>query len=1019
MCSAIVNLSRFFLLWLCWCAVAGVPGRAGAQGTGTVTGTVTDAETGEPVAYASVVPYGTTLGAMTMSDGSFTIRGVPAGKYELRVLMMGYARSQKAGVEVQPGATTTVDFSIHRDVGFRTRIIVSTADRLAPDVTSSDREQGMTAKKMRDLAAEDLGDVLPLFTGVVDMGDGQVSVRGGRPDEVSTRVDGIPVDNVLGGPKLDVSLFGTETYEMLSGGMDAEHGEAQSAIVNITTKEGGSQFAGEFQYWTDDFGRQDATYTNYDRICLGFGGPSPVDRLRYYVSGEASFTDTENLTGEPRKEHKITDWLKFRDRLTRSYNLQTKLSYGAGEIKVTGEVILGRSRQELYINNWNVKGYVSKVYYFQRLEPLAPPGSGSPGVYGFAGITVVPHGKWATDPSSLRPWPVVVVRRARNPETGENEEIRYESFRAVELNGTTVLWDEVLSGTPESPLSTRSWVLFEGFQAPYSRFSHFPDDSSFVAFNSATRTPEATTDQLHLKMVFSHNLATKLLYQVKISRLELNTRQTVDGKAPHQFESAGLPVTLPSGIYLEGGLTNANWYTDPDLPYVVTAYDYPFFADQRIVQYIAQTSLVSEQLKGHRLKTGFQFVYNDLNGDERINPAQRRLNEAAGTVQQGLNVNLFHNFNTEGAFYVQDKWEFEGMVANGGVRIDYFSTGNNNEVLIENEDIDQSVERYKYSVSPRLGFAFPITDRDKFFFHYGRFTQWPQRSYLFRTQDPIGAMGTLGNPNLEPELTVSYQAGIAHQFTNDVVGNFVVFNKDIYGLVTSTPVTDESTGIRTLRYVNRAYASSRGLEVSLEKRLSRRLGLDVAYTYSFADGVASDADFGRSAEGLTHLPTDELPLDWDRRHTLSASARLKGGRDWVASATYIYGSGLPWTPYDRFARLQDPLWENSRRLEPIHQLSVRGQKIFDALGNRLTVYFEGRNLLNQDILRQDGTRPSAYPAMTFGSMDDGAYLTETGRYGGAYLRDLDDDGRDEFTPVHDPAIWQQHRVWRVGLGLEF
>ena len=133
-----------------------------------------------------------------------------------------------------------------------------------------------------------------------------------------------------------------------------------------------------------------------------------------------------------------------------------------------------------------------------------------------------------------------------------------------------------------------------------------------------------------------------------------------------------------------------------------------------------------------------------------------------------------------------------------------------------------------------------------------------------------------------------------------------MFNKDIYGLISSTQVTDDSTGVQAYRFVNRTYASSRGLEISLEKRLTRRLGFEVYYTYSFADGVASDADFGRSAEGLTHLPTEELPLDWDQRHTFNVTLRLADRNKWGATMIYSYGSGLPWTPVDRFARLQDP-----------------------------------------------------------------------------------------------------------------
>jgi len=60
-----------------------------------------------------------------------------------------------------------------------------------------------------------------------------------------------------------------------------------------------------------------------------------------------------------------------------------------------------------------------------------------------------------------------------------------------------------------------------------------------------------------------------------------------------------------------------------------------------------------------------------------------------------------------------------------------------------------------------------------------------------------------GNPNLDPETSIAYQAGIKHQFTNDVSGQFALFNKDYYGLVSSIEVTDDSTGTTNYRYVNR------------------------------------------------------------------------------------------------------------------------------------------------------------------------------------------------------------------------
>jgi outer membrane receptor protein involved in Fe transport len=232
-------------------------------------------------------------------------------------------------------------------------------------------------------------------------------------------------------------------------------------------------------------------------------------------------------------------------------------------------------------------------------------------------------------------------------------------------------------------------------------------------------------------------------------------------------------------------------------------------------------------------------------------------------------------------------------------------------------------------------------------------------------------------------------------------------------------VTDDSTNIQSIRFINKTYASSRGLEISIEKRLTQHFGFEAYYTYAFADGVASDADFGRSAEGLTHLPTNELPLNWDQRHTFNFTLRLQDRNNWGATMIYSYGSGLPWTPFDRFARLQDPAAENSLRLPAIHQMSLQGRKKFSIYGRELTLFFEGRNLLDEDILLPGGDAPAVYPGMVVATMDGGSYLTETGRNGGAYLQDIDDDGRDDFVPVNDPTVWQDHRVWRVGFGFEF
>jgi TonB-linked SusC/RagA family outer membrane protein len=92
---------------LALCALA-APIAVRAQ-QGTVTGRITAAGSSEPLADARVMVVNTSVSAIANTDGRYTLRGVPVGTAEIRVLRVGYAE-QKKPITVTAGGNITLDF---------------------------------------------------------------------------------------------------------------------------------------------------------------------------------------------------------------------------------------------------------------------------------------------------------------------------------------------------------------------------------------------------------------------------------------------------------------------------------------------------------------------------------------------------------------------------------------------------------------------------------------------------------------------------------------------------------------------------------------------------------------------------------------------------------------------------------------------------------------------------------------------------------------------------------------------
>ncbi|MEQ9399499.1 MAG: TonB-dependent receptor [Longimicrobiales bacterium] len=242
-------------------ALGATPPEVAAQSTGTLVGTVVDAQSGRPLIDAQVSVPGTGRGVLTNAAGRFTIVNVPSGQQTVRVELIGYT-AQQSSVSVQAGQTASVDFRLTQDaisleeivvtgVGRETerRKLSTSVDVLSADeisqipVTSVDQLlQGRVAGATVNAQSAQAGTAsLINFRGVSSVFGAQTPV---------IYVDGVRVDNSqstaagTGGEQssalADLLTSDIERVEVTKGGAASTlyGSDAATGVIQIFTKRG-------------------------------------------------------------------------------------------------------------------------------------------------------------------------------------------------------------------------------------------------------------------------------------------------------------------------------------------------------------------------------------------------------------------------------------------------------------------------------------------------------------------------------------------------------------------------------------------------------------------------------------------------------------------------------------------------------------------------------------------------------------------------------------------------------------
>jgi outer membrane receptor protein involved in Fe transport len=222
----------------------------------------------------------------------------------------------------------------------------------------------------------------------------------------------------------------------------------------------------------------------------------------------------------------------------------------------------------------------------------------------------------------------------------------------------------------------------------------------------------------------------------------------------------------------------------------------------------------------------------------------------------------------------------------------------------------------------------------------------------------------IGNPNLNPEISVQYEVGGGHQFSSDMAVKISLFYKDIYDYPTSISYTLEQRNY--LIYRNIDYARSRGVELELRKRRSVHASWSAAYSYSVAKGKSSDPNalalVRESGGDARQTALGEQFMWWNRPHkvTVWADYRINRGEKrpkvlgWKlpdeasVNLYYMLQSGMAYTPQDVNGVQTGQDFSKNGPLE--QTLNGTLTKAFRLAGRKWEFTLQGWNLFNQRTL---------------------------------------------------------------------
>jgi outer membrane receptor protein involved in Fe transport len=807
-----------------------------AANTGKIVGTVVDKETGDLLPGANILIVGTQMGAATDIYGKFIILNVPVGTYTLQASFMGYNTVTFENIRVNADLTTSVDFQL-TPTAIMGEAVTIVAEKPLVQTNATNVTRIQSFEEFKNIPARSVNAIIQLQPGVVERDD-NIYIRGGRREEIGYYVEGASTRDILNGDnRARIIPDAIEEIQLQAGGYDAEFGGANSGIIRQTLRSGGPNYKFSVQAETDNFADNGKKFLDtysygYSDYTVTASGPIPVlnNKLKFFFAGQNTF---------------------YADRIRRFW-------------------------KGFDFNN-------ATTYIDNRNFPLVTTTYGD----------TIKQGLHMVD--------------GNMPDNSQNTYI-----------GTgTLVYDAF-------PIRLR-------FAANLSYSKWISGSNGYAGILNLDRNQVNVNSDGLYNLKATHILNPRTYYEVNLNYFDYRYKN-YDPVLKEDWWAYGDSVANA-----EKGITYKKW-SSALVGNTIDVYGFNFTVpgqpgayDLQKRSYLGGSFAFTSQLKQHEIRFGGDYqrwtvrYYNAASfglfrsrltipdtyvGALAGDPED--YGELASTAGPGYGYDLWGNeidsdqFGLDGpkhpvylSAFIQDKFEAKQLVIRAGLRIDGINNDNfsfadprnpawdrNLHILIPSE---LKLSKMKYYLSPRIGLAFPATDRTVFHVQYGKFIQAPRLDQIYRTQDAYDAEFTGGyfftNPmgfDLDPQRTTQYEIGFNHQFTENASFDITAFYKDIQGWITATKIVGGPTDIASSYNIleNGDFATTKGVEFSLTLRRTNRMAGQINYTYSssLGTGSASLSSLG-GAEQITQVPTIISPLDFNRPHVGSINFDYRFGED--------------------------------------------------------------------------------------------------------------------------------------------